>query len=68
MMDISAVNRTKTIDSALYYVPIIDSKNVKHVRIADKVSAISEDLTNIDITGVKSMFKFYSRKTGICYL
>ena len=55
MMDISTVTGTKTIDSALYHVPIIDSKNVKHVIIAHQVSAISECLTKVDITGVKSM-------------
>ena len=41
MMDISTVTGTKTIDSALYHVPIIDSKNVKHVIIAHQVSASS---------------------------
>ena len=55
-MDISTANGTKIIDSALYHVPIIDSKNVKHVIKAHQVSAISEGLTKVDITGVKSMF------------
>ena len=56
MMEIATVNGTKTIDSAIYYVPIIESTNKKHITVAHPVIAISEGLVKVDLSGVKNLF------------
>ena len=53
-MKICTVNGTKTIDSTLYNVPIIDNTNKKHIVVAHQVDTFSEGLVKIDLSGVKN--------------
>ena len=55
-LDITTVNGTKTINSAIYHVPVIDRKNNKHIIKALQVNCISEGLVNVDLSSVKHLF------------
>ena len=55
-LDITTVNGTKTINSAVYHVPVIDKKNNKHIIKALQVDCISEGLVNVDLSSVKHLF------------
>ena len=55
-LNISTVTGTKTIDSALYHVPLIDDKNNTHTIRALQVDCISEGLLKVDMSGVKHLF------------
>ena len=56
MMEICTVNGRKTIDSAIYHVPLIDSTNKKHIVVAHQVKAISDGLAKVYLSGVKNLF------------
>ena len=55
-MFIKTVNGTKPLDSFTYSLPLIDKNNEKHWITAHEVKNISDDITEVDILGVKHLF------------
>ena len=55
-LNISTVTDTKAVDSAVYYVPLVDNNNNIHQIRALQVDSILEGLTSPNMSGVKSFF------------
>ena len=47
---------SKTVTSHTYKVPLTDNSNVQHVITAFEVENISEDMMEVDVSGVKHIF------------
>ena len=55
-LNISTVTDTKAVDSAIYYVPLVDRHNITHRIRALQVDSILEGLTTPNMSGVKHFF------------
>ena len=55
-LSISTVTDTKSIKSAVYYIPLVDSNNVTHRIRALQVDSILEGLTKLNMLPVKHLF------------
>ena len=53
---LTTVSGTKSLDSFSYSVPLVDRNNVLHWITAFEVVSISDDIAEVDISGVKHLF------------